>query len=105
MVPPRGGGRRPPGHHGALSDGIRQVTYDGHPLYFYAHEGRGEMKCHDVFVNGGNWYVVQPGGDAAAATRLTSRRGEPLPVASLAAAARTLATSSPVIGYRRGRPA
>jgi predicted lipoprotein with Yx(FWY)xxD motif len=47
------------------SDGTVQVTYNGHPLYFYAHEGKREVKCHDVFLNGGNWYVVQPGGDPA----------------------------------------
>jgi predicted lipoprotein with Yx(FWY)xxD motif len=45
-------------------DGSTQVTYDGHPLYFYAHEDKHEVKCHDVFLNGGNWYAVQPGGDA-----------------------------------------
>jgi predicted lipoprotein with Yx(FWY)xxD motif len=47
------------------ADGTVQVTYNDHPLYFYAHEGKREVKCHDVFLNGGNWYVVQPGGDAA----------------------------------------
>ena len=47
------------------TDGSRQVTYNGHPLYFYAHEGKGEVECHDIFLNGGTWYVVQPGGDAA----------------------------------------
>lgn len=47
------------------ADGTRQVTYNDHPLYFYAHEGKREVKCHDVLLNGGNWYVVQPGGDAA----------------------------------------
>lgn len=47
------------------TDGTVQVTYNGHPLYYYAHEARGEVKCHDVFLNGGNWYVVQPNGDAA----------------------------------------
>ena len=36
-----------------------------HPLYFYAHEGKNEVLCHDVFLNGGNWYVVHPDGDAA----------------------------------------
>jgi predicted lipoprotein with Yx(FWY)xxD motif len=46
-------------------DGTVQVTYNDHPLYFYAHEDRGEVKCHDIFLNGGNWYVVQPGGDPA----------------------------------------
>jgi predicted lipoprotein with Yx(FWY)xxD motif len=47
------------------SDGTTQVTYGGHPLYFYAHEGPGEVKCHDVFLNGGNWYVVKPDGKRA----------------------------------------
>ncbi len=47
------------------TDGTRQVTYDGHPLYFYAHEGKNEVKCHDVFLNGGNWYALQPDGRPA----------------------------------------
>ena len=47
------------------SDGRVQVTYNDHPLYFYANEGKHEVLCHDVFLNGGNWYVVQPGGEAA----------------------------------------
>lgn len=47
------------------ADGTVQVTYDDHPLYFYAHEGKREVKCHNIFLNGGNWYVVQPGGEAA----------------------------------------
>jgi len=47
------------------SDGTMQVTYGDHPLYFYAHEAKGEVLCHDVFLNGGNWYVVQPDGAAA----------------------------------------
>ena len=47
------------------TDGTTQVTYGGHPLYFYAHEGAHEVKCHDVFLNGGTWYAVQPDGDRA----------------------------------------
>ena len=47
------------------ADGTMQVSYNDHPLYFYAHEGKREVKCHDIFLNGGNWYVVQPGGDPA----------------------------------------
>jgi predicted lipoprotein with Yx(FWY)xxD motif len=45
------------------TDGSTQVTYGGHPLYYYAHEGPGEVKCHDVFLNGGTWYAV--GADGA----------------------------------------
>ena len=47
------------------TDGTRQVTYGGHPLYFYAHEGKHEVECHDVFLNGGTWYALQPDGQPA----------------------------------------
>jgi predicted lipoprotein with Yx(FWY)xxD motif len=42
--------------------GRRQVTYAGQPLYFYAHEQPGEVKCHNVDLNGGFWWVVGPDG-------------------------------------------
>jgi predicted lipoprotein with Yx(FWY)xxD motif len=45
-------------------DGRLQVTYGGHPLYFYANEGAGEVKCHNVFLNGGLWLVVGANGQA-----------------------------------------
>jgi predicted lipoprotein with Yx(FWY)xxD motif len=44
-------------------DGRLQVTYDDQPLYFYAHEGPGEVKCHNVDLNGGLWWVVGPDGE------------------------------------------
>ena len=43
-------------------DGKQQVTYAGKPLYFYAHEEPGEVRCHNVFLNGGLWWVVGPDG-------------------------------------------
>ena len=43
-------------------DGRRQVTYAGQPLYYYDHEGPGQVLCHDVFLNGGYWWVVGPSG-------------------------------------------
>jgi predicted lipoprotein with Yx(FWY)xxD motif len=43
--------------------GARQVTYAGKPLYYYAHEGRGEVKCHNVNLNGGFWWAVGADGD------------------------------------------
>jgi predicted lipoprotein with Yx(FWY)xxD motif len=46
-------------------DGSTQVTYGGHPLYYYAHEGPGEVKCHNVATHGGLWWVVQPDGERA----------------------------------------
>ena len=44
-------------------DGTTQVTYDGQPLYFYAHEAPGEVRCHNVDLNGGFWWVVGPDGE------------------------------------------
>jgi predicted lipoprotein with Yx(FWY)xxD motif len=48
------------------SNGMLQVTYNGRPLYFYEHERRGEIKCHNVNLHGGLWWVVTPGGEPAA---------------------------------------
>jgi predicted lipoprotein with Yx(FWY)xxD motif len=48
------------------SDGSLQVTYNGRPLYFYEHEGPGEVKCHNVDLNGGLWWVVTPRGEPVA---------------------------------------
>lgn len=47
------------------SDGMLQVTYNGRPLYFYEHEAPGEIKCHNVDLNGGLWWVLTPRGDPA----------------------------------------
>ena len=49
------------------SDGTTQVTYGGHPLYFYAHEDPGQVLCHDVDDYGGTWLVVTPEGTPAPA--------------------------------------
>lgn len=43
-------------------DGSMQVTYAGRPLYFYEHEAPGEIKCHEVDIHGGLWWVVAPDG-------------------------------------------
>jgi predicted lipoprotein with Yx(FWY)xxD motif len=45
------------------TDGSTQVTYAGHPLYYYAHESTNEVKCHNVREFGGLWLVVTPSGD------------------------------------------
>jgi predicted lipoprotein with Yx(FWY)xxD motif len=43
-------------------DGGVQVTYAGQPLYYYANEGPGEVRCHNVDLNGGLWWVIGPNG-------------------------------------------
>ena len=43
-------------------DGRRQVTYAGKPLYYYAHEGAGQVLCHNVNLNGGFWWVIGTNG-------------------------------------------
>ncbi len=44
------------------NDGTTQVTYNGHPLYYYANEKPGEVECHNISTHGGLWWVVQPSG-------------------------------------------
>jgi predicted lipoprotein with Yx(FWY)xxD motif len=46
-------------------DGRKQVTYKGHPLYFYVHDPKGEILCHNVFEFGGDWKVVRKSGNPA----------------------------------------
>ena len=43
-------------------DGRRQVTYNGWPLYYYAHERAGEVKCQNVREFGGLWLVLRASG-------------------------------------------
>jgi predicted lipoprotein with Yx(FWY)xxD motif len=43
-------------------DGRLQLTYNGWPLYYYAHEGPGEVRCQNVDQFGGLWLVVRPSG-------------------------------------------
>jgi predicted lipoprotein with Yx(FWY)xxD motif len=45
------------------NDGTTQVTYNGHPLYYYAHEGPGQVLCQNVDEFGGLWLVVKADGE------------------------------------------
>jgi predicted lipoprotein with Yx(FWY)xxD motif len=46
------------------NDGSTQITYNGHPLYYYAHEGPGVVTCHDVEEFGGLWLAVNARGES-----------------------------------------
>jgi predicted lipoprotein with Yx(FWY)xxD motif len=46
-------------------DGTKQVTYAGHPLYYYVTDRKpGQVTCQNVDEYGGTWLVVAPGGIA-----------------------------------------
>lgn len=45
-------------------DGSTQVTYGGHPLYYYVDDPKGEVLCQNVEEFGGLWLVVAPDGEA-----------------------------------------
>jgi predicted lipoprotein with Yx(FWY)xxD motif len=43
-------------------DGRRQLTYAGKPLYYYVHDGKGQVRCQNVSEYGGLWLVVRGSG-------------------------------------------
>jgi predicted lipoprotein with Yx(FWY)xxD motif len=45
-------------------NGKLQVTYNGHPLYYYKDDEPGRILCHNVDEFGGLWLVVNPRGEA-----------------------------------------
>jgi predicted lipoprotein with Yx(FWY)xxD motif len=45
-------------------DGSEQVTYAGHPLYYFSEDKPGKIMCQHVKLHGGFWYVVKPNGEA-----------------------------------------
>ena len=47
------------------ADGSRQVTYGGWPLYYYAHEGRNVVECHNIVSYGGLWFALTAAGGPA----------------------------------------
>jgi predicted lipoprotein with Yx(FWY)xxD motif len=47
------------------SNGKLQVTYAGHPLYYYVDDSPGTILCHNVPEFGGLWEVVKPNGTPA----------------------------------------
>jgi predicted lipoprotein with Yx(FWY)xxD motif len=63
---PRAGVGVKPGLLGTTerTDGSRQVTYKGHPLYLYEHDSPGVILCQDVFEFGGSWLLLNRRGNA-----------------------------------------
>ncbi len=46
-------------------NGSKQVTYNGHPVYFYVDDRKpGQVRCQDIREFGGTWLVVSPDGEA-----------------------------------------
>jgi predicted lipoprotein with Yx(FWY)xxD motif len=49
----------------ARRGGTTQVSYAGHPLYYYVNDRKpGQILCQDVAEFGGTWLVVTPAGRA-----------------------------------------
>jgi predicted lipoprotein with Yx(FWY)xxD motif len=60
----------------ARSDGPRQVTYNGHPLYLYAgDENPGDTEGQGVTAFGGAWYALTPAGDEVSGDEASSDGG------------------------------
>jgi predicted lipoprotein with Yx(FWY)xxD motif len=45
-------------------DGSTQVTYSGHPLYYYSGDTPGKITCQAQNMHGGFWYIVNADGSA-----------------------------------------
>lgn len=55
------------------ADGSTQVTYNGHPLYYFVKDqAPGDVNGQGIDKFGGIWYVVSPSGDAITASGSTT---------------------------------
>jgi predicted lipoprotein with Yx(FWY)xxD motif len=43
-------------------NGTLQVTYNGHPLYYYYADEVGKIMCQHANMHGGLWLVIKPNG-------------------------------------------
>src|SRR5262245_63896019 len=43
-------------------NGTLQVTYNGHPLYYYSADKIGKVMCRHANMHGGLWLVIKPNG-------------------------------------------
>ena len=77
------------------SDGTKQVTYDGHPLYYFSGDsgaGSASGQGNDGF--GAKWWLVAPGGSDVTASVSSFTSGGSAPAAPAAPAA-TVAPAAP----------
>ena len=44
------------------TDGTLQVTYNGHPLYYYPADKVGKIMCQHASMHGGLWLIIKPNG-------------------------------------------
>ena len=68
------------------SDGTKQVTYDGHPLYYFAGDsaaGQTNGQGSDSF--GAPWWLLAPGGSKITGTDTAAAAAAPAPAASATA--------------------
>jgi predicted lipoprotein with Yx(FWY)xxD motif len=43
-------------------NGSLQVTYSGHPLYYYSADKVGKVMCQHASMHGGLWLIMKPNG-------------------------------------------
>ena len=43
-------------------NGTLQVTYNGHPLYYYQADKVGKIMCQHANMHGGLWLIIKPNG-------------------------------------------
>jgi predicted lipoprotein with Yx(FWY)xxD motif len=44
------------------TNGTLQVTYNGHPLYYYSADKVGKIMCQHANMHGGLWLIIKPNG-------------------------------------------
>jgi predicted lipoprotein with Yx(FWY)xxD motif len=44
------------------TNGALQVTYNGHPLYYYSADPVGKVMCQHANMHGGLWLILKPNG-------------------------------------------
>jgi predicted lipoprotein with Yx(FWY)xxD motif len=80
------------------ADGTQQVTYNGHPLYYFAGDkAPGDVRGQGLDQFGAGWYVVTPAGDKIDSDG--SPGASPTPVPTTPAPARMAGGTSSGYGY------